>query len=320
MTNLVEITGFDGVQFNISKIFQLMEENRVLKMEKEFQNQTMKISYNNWRVQWSNINIRVTVTRSPIIIDVKFLRSYTNPIMSSNAPFGKILHYLLDNIAYFVNRGQYSNKTGISVGDVLKNMSELKRCGKERTMVTPLLIPSNGVRVNKIAEFSDITEAYNNKKNFSQKRKISKESERIHVFFLETLRDSRKTSKHLDDILHQYGDANIKRWANNPGPEFYSCHNFHGSSLHLVTAVEKWDFEGSSKCWIPLREREARISIQLEKLLWLENYIVIWPLDDNSRDPISHLRFCQLEDESFFTSDEFIPILHRIKNDSLGKH
>lgn len=334
-TRNIEITGFDGIHYSISEMFGLMASQGVNKLERFFQDQKVRITHNTWWAEWTGVNLHVSVYMNPIAITVKY--QHSTPKMYSNTTSRKSEALLIENLNYYLKNHwitNVKNKTGIPVESVIFNFKEL--CGdspqmKPRPILTPLQVPAPKEMATRILPKEEETEHPPNDNpsvipptnlNYWQYEKnLLSDEQRNHVFFLETLADSRKTVKDLDDILRNHGEMAIERWANDHGPDGYARYNWYGYSLHIITTVKKWEIlDGGKERWIPIEERPFRLARQMEKLVWIAPYIETWRENYTGNTPVGHVRACLSPTCVLFTSENFIPVLDGIHDNVLSKH
>lgn len=330
----IEITGLDGLQFAVSEMFAMLNYHDATMMEKLFEDQRIRITLNTWWIEWVDLNILVTITRRPVSVSVKHYQS--SPTLYSNTDSKKMEKLLLDNINYYIknNLSNVYNLTGVIIENILSNLAELSGSAptaKPRPILTPIEVPTPSNPVKRV-----ITQSTSEKKEvpkdnpsvipppgsgaWQNETHLLTDEEKKQVFFLETLKDSRKSVQDLEKILVNYGKESIKRWLNEVPPDTYGLHNWYGSSLHLATTLEKWEtLDAGKQRWIPIEERPFRIEQQIEKLLWIIPYIETWANNYYGMDPIAHIKVCKAPTCFLFTSDDFIPILETIQDNVLVK-
>ncbi len=332
----IEITGLDGIQYAVSEMFSILNYHDATMLEKLFEDQRIRITFNTWWVEWVDINFLVTITRRPISISIKYHES--TPKMYSNTDSKKFEKLLLDNINYYLKNHwntEVYNKTGVMVEHLIFNLKELQGeipRVKPRPVLAPIEVPmpTNPVKRLGMSANTQKKESPNDNPSFipppvnnawQNETHLFSEEERKQVFFLETLKDSRRSVKDLDQILVNHGKNAIKRWLNEVPPDTYGVYNWYGSSLHLATTLEKWETldAGGKQRWIPNEERPFRIEQQIEKLLWISPYIETWKENYYGMDPISHVKVCKAPTCFLFTSDDFIPILDNIHDSVMSK-
>lgn len=325
-----EITGLETLHYTISQMVDLMNCHDTPLIERTFENQWIRITHNKWWLEWSGLNILVAVTRNPFTISVKSLPS--SPKLSSNTDSKKLEKTLIENVRYYLKNHWHTdsyNRTGMPVESILFSLKELEGDApkaRPRDILSPIEVPARTNPVKKITDISNSlrkSSSIDNPTVIPQPRSgfwendanYTTDEERRHVFFLELLKDSRKTVKDLNRLCEEYGRDAIWCWANELPPSSYGKYIWNGSALHVATTLEKWEtLEGGKNRWIPIEERSFRIEVQMEKLLWLAPFIETWFLNYYGMDPISHLKVCKAPACLLFTSDDFLPTLRSIQS------